>query len=153
MTILIPQTKAELSKISVREIQRIVRNMGQLVCLKKCPPPAFPTDCFIYCFQYPEFKGFIFGEESNKFTNNNGQEIVVEVQEDIAATFRHLVSVIEGNEKAAQLLADIIHTEINLEMNEARVLRDKLDFELPLDELAIWIDPIGKMFFFLGSFS
>ena len=106
---------------------------------------------FIYCFQYPEFKGFIFGEESNKFTNNNGQEIVMEVQEDIAATFRHLVSVIDGNEKAAQLLADIIHTEISLETNEARILRDKLDFELPLDELAIWIDPIGKMLFFLGS--
>lgn len=92
--------------------------------------------------EYPEFKGFIFGEESNKFTNNNGQEIVMEVQEDIAATFRHLVSVIDGNEKAAQLLADIIHTEISLETSEARILRDKLDFELPLDELAIWIDPI-----------
>lgn len=75
----------------------------------------------------------------------------MEVQEDIAATFRHLVSVIDGNEKAAQLLADIIHTEISLETNEARILRDKLDFEMPLDELAIWIDPIGKMLFFLGS--
>lgn len=116
-------------------------------------PSPLVVIVFIYCFQYPELKGFIFGEESNKFTNNNGQEIVMEVQEDIAATFRHLVSVIDGNEKAAQLLADIIHTEISLETNEARVLRDKLDFELPLDELAIWIDPIGKMLFSLGSFS
>lgn len=75
----------------------------------------------------------------------------MEVQEDIAATFRHLVSVIDGNEKAAQLLADIIHAEISLETNEAQILRDKLDFELPLNELAIWIDPIGKMLFLLWN--
>lgn len=75
----------------------------------------------------------------------------MEVQEDIAATFRHLVSVIDGNEKAAQLLADIIHTEISLETNEAQILRDKLDFELPLNELAIWIDPIGMMLFLLWN--
>ena len=94
--------------------------------------------------QFSEFNGYIFGEESNKFTNSTGQVIGIEVKENKAATARHLMSVTEGNECAAQSLADIIHTEIQLETTETQVLRDKLDFDLPLAELAIWIDPIGK---------
>lgn len=92
--------------------------------------------------EFPEFNGYIFGEESNKFTNSTGQVIGIEVKENKAATARHLMSVTEGNECAAQSLADIIHTEIQLETTETQVLRDKLDFDLPLAELAIWIDPI-----------
>lgn len=85
------------------------------------------------------------GEESNKFTKNCGEEIRIEVQEDLSATSKHLATVLCGNESAAQLLADLIHTDVTLEMDEKQALGDKLDFELPLDELAIWIDPIGKL--------
>ena len=95
--------------------------------------------------QFPEFSGSIFGEESNKFTNSSGQEIIIKVQKDITATSKHLVTVLEGNESAARLLADLIHTDVTLDADEIQALEDKLDFELPLDELAIWIDPIGKL--------
>ena len=95
--------------------------------------------------QFPELSGFIFGEESNKFTNSAGQEIRIEVQEDSSATSKHLVTVLDGNESAARLLADLIHGDISLETDEIQTLEDKLDFELPLDKLAIWIDPIGKI--------
>ena len=95
--------------------------------------------------QFPEFSGYIFGEESNKFTNSFGQEITIEVQKDSSATSKHLATVLCGNESAARLLADLIHTDIVLEKEETRALEDQLDFELPLNELAIWIDPIGKL--------
>ena len=95
--------------------------------------------------QFPEFSGYIFGEESNIFTNSFGQEIRIEVKEDSSATSKHLSSVLCGNESASQLLAGLIHADIVLETEETRVLEDQLDFELPLNELAIWIDPIGKL--------
>ena len=94
--------------------------------------------------QFPEFSGSIFGEESNIFTNSFGQKVRIEVQEDSSATSKHLATVLCGNESAARLLADLIHSDIVLEKEEARALEDQLDFELPLNELAIWIDPIGK---------
>jgi len=55
-----------------------------------------------------------------------------------------LATVLCGNESAARLLADLIHTDVVLEQEETQALEDQLDFELPLNELAIWIDPIGK---------
>lgn len=94
--------------------------------------------------QFPEFSGYIFGEESNIFTNSFCQEVRIEVQEDSSATSKHLATVLCGNETAARLLADLIHSDIVLEKEETRALEDQLNFELPLNELAIWIDPIGK---------
>ena len=66
------------------------------------------------------------------------------MQGDSFATSKHLATVLCGNESAARLLADIIHTDIVLESDETQALEDQLDFELPLTDLAIWIDPIGK---------
>lgn len=88
--------------------------------------------------------GFIFGEESNVFTNSFGNQITIEVQEDLTSTSEHLTTVLCGNETAARLLAELIHTDIVLETEEIRALEDQLAFELPLNELGIWIDPIGK---------
>ncbi|XP_078355346.1 inositol polyphosphate 1-phosphatase-like [Oculina patagonica] len=93
---------------------------------------------------FPEFSGYIFGEESNIFTNSFGQEIRIEVQEDSSATSKHLSTVLCGNETASHLLAGLIHTDIVLETEETQALEDQLDFELPLNELAIWIDPIDS---------
>lgn len=64
------------------------------------------------------------------------------MKEDLSATANHLVEVLCGNERAAHLLAGLIHNDAALEVNEMQVLEDKLDFELPLEKLAIWIDPI-----------
>ena len=103
--------------------------------------------------QFPEFSGYIFGEESNIFTNSFGQEVRIEVQEDSSATSKHLATVLYGNETAARLLADLIHSDIVLEKEETQALEEQLDFELPLNELAIWIDPIGKRGRFADSSS
>ena len=67
------------------------------------------------------------------------------MKHDSSATSSHLAEVLCGNESAAHLLADLIHTDVTLETNEMQALENKLDFEMPLDELAIWIDPFGKM--------
>ena len=67
------------------------------------------------------------------------------MQNDLSTTSKHLLTVLDGNESAARLLADLIHTDVTLDADEIQALEDKLDFELPLDELAIWIDPIGKL--------
>ena len=67
------------------------------------------------------------------------------MKEDLSATANHLVEVLCGNERAAHLLAGLIHNDAALEVNEMQVLEDKLDFELPLEKLAIWIDPIGNI--------
>ena len=67
------------------------------------------------------------------------------MKEDLSATANHLVEVLCGNERAAYLLAGLIHNDAAVEVNEMQVLEDKLDFELPLEKLAIWIDPIGNI--------
>ena len=74
-----------------------------------------------------------------------GEEIIITVKEDSSATANHLVEVLCGNEKAAHLLAGLIHSDAALEVNEMQALEEKLDFELPLEKLAIWIDPIGNI--------
>ena len=85
------------------------------------------------------------GEESNIFKNSFGQEIRIEVLEDSESTSRHLTTVLCGNKIAARLLAELIHTDIVLETEEIKVMEEQLDFELPLNELGIWIDPIGNI--------
>jgi len=47
--------------------------------------------------KYPNLKAHIFGEESNTFTNANGEKIVVEVKENQGATAELLEKVLDGN--------------------------------------------------------
>ncbi|KAG7477425.1 hypothetical protein MATL_G00069550 [Megalops atlanticus] len=88
--------------------------------------------------QFPELKGFIHGEESNKFENGLGESITVTVCETEEETAALLATVLDGDRTAAALLATAIHQDLQLVDQAAESL------ELPLrpHELGIWIDPI-----------
>lgn len=88
--------------------------------------------------QFPEMVGFIHGEESNKFENGLGENVVVTVCATEVETAALLATVLDGNSTAASLLARAIHqdpTTINANT-------DGLNIPLQPAQLAIWIDPI-----------
>lgn len=101
--------------------------------------------------KFPELRGHILGEESNIFKNSFGQELRIEVLEDYESTSKHLTTVLCGNEIAARLLAELIHTDIVLETEQIKEMEEQLDFELPLNELGIWIDPIDSTTEYLSN--
>ncbi|KAG9353453.1 hypothetical protein JZ751_018049 [Albula glossodonta] len=91
--------------------------------------------------QFPEMKGFIHGEESNKFENGLGESVVVTVCGTEEETATLLTTVLDGDTTAAGLLARAIHQDLQLSDKAAESL------ELPLNpgDLGIWIDPIGNV--------
>ena len=80
------------------------------------------------------------------FTNNLGSEIVIEVKQSAEDTAKLIATVLEGKESAAHLLADLIHDKTFLEEDELQLLEKDLDFDLPLTNLGIWVDPIGEYY-------
>ncbi|XP_064162622.1 inositol polyphosphate 1-phosphatase isoform X2 [Anguilla rostrata] len=88
--------------------------------------------------QFPEMKGFIHGEESNKFENGLGESVTVTLCGTEEETAALLATVLDGDAAAAALLARAVHQDLQVEDEAARSL------ELPLNpsDLGIWIDPI-----------
>ncbi|XP_071495587.1 inositol polyphosphate 1-phosphatase-like [Diadema antillarum] len=91
--------------------------------------------------QFAGLKEFVFGEESNKFTNTSGESITVAVQPSVDETKNLLTKVLDGNQVAASLLAQAVHAEANTEL-DARLA--DLAFDLDIDNVGIWIDPIDS---------
>ncbi|KAL4655601.1 inositol polyphosphate 1-phosphatase-like [Arapaima gigas] len=90
------------------------------------------------CIQFPELKGFIHGEESNKFENGLGESVLVTVCASKEETATLLATVLNGDHTAASLLAAAIHQDLPL-MDE---VAESLTLPLSPSDLAIWIDPI-----------
>ncbi|XP_061076949.1 inositol polyphosphate 1-phosphatase [Conger conger] len=88
--------------------------------------------------QFPEMKGFIHGEESNKFENGLGESVTVTVCGTEEETAALLTTVLDGHATATALLAGAIHQDLQVKDEAAEGL------ELPLNpsDLGIWIDPI-----------
>lgn len=88
------------------------------------------------------------GEEDNTFSNTLDETIYVEIQEDVEGTANLLKKVLNGDEKAAKLLATEVHKDISID--DVNASNDNIPeaFELDCTNLAIWIDPIGKLFLF-----
>ncbi|KAJ8358537.1 hypothetical protein SKAU_G00150620 [Synaphobranchus kaupii] len=88
--------------------------------------------------QFPEMKGFIHGEESNKFENGLGESVTVRLCGTEQETAALLATVLDGDAMAAALLARAVHQDLQVTDAAAESL------ELPLSprDLAIWIDPI-----------
>ncbi|XP_070565818.1 inositol polyphosphate 1-phosphatase-like [Ptychodera flava] len=91
--------------------------------------------------KFPEMKEHIYGEESNLFTNTLGESIAVGVQSTQEETAQLLGKVLDGNTAAANILAKVIHQELD-EVKDEKV--DKLVLELDMENFAIWIDPIDS---------
>lgn len=94
---------------------------------------------------YPMIKSEIYGEESNKFTNTLGETIAVEVQPTEKATSELLMKVLDGNSKAATLLANAVHSPVTLTTSvEEDIARIPGELELNASNCGIWIDPIDS---------
>lgn len=94
--------------------------------------------------QFPELTDQIHGEESNKFSNTLGETITVEVKETEAETAELLCKVLNGDKNAANLLAMEVHKTIEMDDINSQI-SGCLDLNIPVKDLSVWIDPIGKI--------
>ena len=91
---------------------------------------------------FPVLGKHIFGEESNKFTNTLGENIIVSVQEDEDKTQKMLEKVLDGNQAAASILAKSVHASINLTDVAVNLPNDIPDNSFDIEDIGVWIDPI-----------
>jgi len=82
------------------------------------------------------------GEESNVFTNALGETIIVQVKDKVDSTAKLLEKVLDGNEKAAKLLAEQVHSSVTLSNTVTSQLPANLIDSFA--EVGVWIDPIGR---------
>ncbi|XP_031565218.1 inositol polyphosphate 1-phosphatase-like [Actinia tenebrosa] len=92
--------------------------------------------------QFTELNGYIYGEESNVFTNSKGSSITVEIKENPVATANHLRKVMNDNNSAATLLANIVHNNVTMVTEQDDENLKNIGFELDINNIGIWIDPI-----------
>ncbi|XP_045168679.2 inositol polyphosphate 1-phosphatase-like [Mercenaria mercenaria] len=91
--------------------------------------------------KFPGIGESIYGEESNRFTNTLGDKVTVEIQDTPEKTRTLLRQVLDGNEKAAHILSEVIHHDV--QMSDRCHITD-LDFDLAVEEIGVWIDPIDS---------
>lgn len=83
------------------------------------------------------------GEESNTFSNAMGETIVVKVCPTAEETTQLLAKVMDSDIETAELLATEVHKDVQL--SDIPVVAElPLDFDINVNDLGIWIDPIGK---------
>lgn len=70
----------------------------------------------------------------------------MEIKENPAATANHLRKVMNENDSAATLLANIVHNDVTMATVQDDEKLKNLDFKLDIKDVGIWIDPIGKLF-------
>lgn len=56
-------------------------------------------------------------------------------------TAQLFTKVLDGKQQVAQQLADLVHSEVTIATDASEAARE---LNLPVDNLAVWIDPIGK---------
>lgn len=93
--------------------------------------------------QFPSLKTHIYGEESNEFTNMQGETIHLNISDCENDTVNLLIQILE-DEKAAKLLAAQVHGPVTNSVLNVEVLPTDVSFEIPIDQLAIWVDPIDS---------
>ncbi|GAB0201329.1 inositol polyphosphate 1-phosphatase [Grus japonensis] len=97
--------------------------------------------------EFPELKGHIHGEESNEFRNGQGEMVAVRVCTTPGETAALLLSVLEPERAAAELLAAAVHRDVAL--GDAELAGVALS--IPPQDLAIWIDPIDSTNEYIGG--
>lgn len=99
----------------------------------------------MYTIQFPGISDRILGEENNKFMNAIGESVIVTIQETCDQTSQLLLKVLDGNNKAANLLANVVHSSDACHSTVS--INDNMDIEINLNTIGIWIDPIGNLLF------
>ncbi|CAH0553501.1 unnamed protein product [Brassicogethes aeneus] len=90
--------------------------------------------------KFPGLANDIRGEENNTFCNKLQESITVQVMDTVSDTSNLLQQVLNGDEHAAELLAKEVHAEIK--MDDVNTEKDFKPFEVDIDNVGIWIDPI-----------
>lgn len=93
--------------------------------------------------QFPELAEHIHGEESNSFSNTLGETITVEIRETQQETAELLFKVLDGDKNAADILAAEVHKNIVMDDINSQI-SSCLNLDIPVSNLGVWIDPIGK---------
>lgn len=94
--------------------------------------------------EFPELAKMIKGEENNTFSNTLGETITVEVCPTLAETTELLAKVLDNDEKTAQLLSTEVHRDVILTDVPINIVDVPTDFEIAIDDLSIWVDPIDN---------
>ena len=85
------------------------------------------------------------GEESAEFTNTLGENIRVRVCSSIEETSQLLSRVLDGRPSAADLLAKEVHSSHSYHGIGHELLEQVPEDLFNVDNLGIWIDPIGEL--------
>ncbi|XP_012524673.1 inositol polyphosphate 1-phosphatase isoform X4 [Monomorium pharaonis] len=93
--------------------------------------------------EFPELGKLVQGEETNVFSNTMGESIFVEVCSCSKDTTQLLTKVMGNDAVAAELLATEVHKDVQLS-DVPIVLDIPNDFDINVDDLGIWIDPIDS---------
>ncbi|XP_025989066.1 inositol polyphosphate 1-phosphatase isoform X2 [Solenopsis invicta] len=92
--------------------------------------------------EFPELAKLVQGEETNVFSNTMGESIIVEVCSCSKDTTQLLTKVMSNDVVAAELLAAEVHKDVQL--SDVPITLDiPTDFDINVDDLGIWIDPIA----------
>lgn len=94
--------------------------------------------------QYPDLKGYIYGEENNTFTNALGESVTVILNETKSNTLELLTKILDGDEAAAEYLTECVHSTISINDVPVQSIPNSIPV-MALNELALWIDPIGTV--------
>ncbi|XP_015588416.1 inositol polyphosphate 1-phosphatase isoform X2 [Cephus cinctus] len=93
--------------------------------------------------EFPELAKKVKGEESNVFSNALGETVIVQVYPSPEETTQLLIKVLNNDTATATLLASEVHKKISLE--DVPVSGSLVeDFNIDMDDLGIWIDPIDS---------
>ncbi|XP_073414279.1 inositol polyphosphate 1-phosphatase [Dendrobates tinctorius] len=92
--------------------------------------------------KFPGLEKNVKGEESNEFTNELGEKIIVKVCPTEEETASLLERVLDNNKAAAKTLARAVHQDVTLR-DEAL---DAVSVCIPLENIAVWVDPIDSTY-------
>ncbi|ESP01783.1 hypothetical protein LOTGIDRAFT_225152 [Lottia gigantea] len=98
--------------------------------------------------KYPGIEDDIHGEETNKFTNVNGETVVIKLGDQPEDTKQLLLKVLEGDDEVAGLLSHCLHTDTE-PVTDSKI--DSIQCSLDIGDIGIWIDPIDSTAQFING--
>ncbi|CAH2306555.1 inositol polyphosphate 1-phosphatase [Pelobates cultripes] len=99
--------------------------------------------------KFPGLEKNIAGEESNEFTNELGEKIIVRVCATEKETAKLLQRVLDNNEAASKALARAVHEDVQL----SDPALDAVHINIPHDNIAMWVDPIDSTYQYIKGSS
>ncbi|KAM6178385.1 inositol polyphosphate 1-phosphatase [Rhynchocyon petersi] len=92
--------------------------------------------------KFPGLGEKISGEESNEFTNDLGEKIIMKLCSTEEETVELLSKVLDGNKLASEALARVVHQDVSF----SDPTLDSIRISIPQDILGIWVDPIDSTY-------